>query len=50
MKKYIKIISAVVICFIIAFLLAAGLNGQVRLLNRRLRLKRGIAAVNGSAS
>jgi hypothetical protein len=36
--------------FIIAFLLAAGLNGQVRLLNRRLRLKRGIAAVNGSAS
>ena len=40
--KYIMPLAAP---FIIAFLLAAGLNGQVRLLNRRLRLKRGIAAV-----
>ena len=40
--KYIMPLAAP---FIIAFLLAAGMNGQVRLLNRRLRLKRGIAAV-----
>ena len=40
--KYIMPLAAP---FIIAFLLAAGMNGQVRLLNRRLRLKRSIAAV-----